>query len=201
MPSLASELERLATPVNSVYLQNSFVTERGEQYLLSRVRSQSVTKWKTLSGRRLQTWGGQPHDKGMILEPIPDFLQEQLDRLEGACADFVKVPMNHVLVNEYAPGQGIMAHQDGPLYHPCVAIISLGAPTVFRFTPHVSTAATTATEEGENLANCEAREFAVWLPPRSLLLFREDVYERYLHGKALRRLVRQARAPSINSTS
>ena len=89
----SSTMERLATPVDSVYLQKNFVTEREEAYLLSRVRSQSATKWKTLSGRRLQNWGGQPHDKGMILEPIPDFLQAQLDRIEGACAEFVKLPM------------------------------------------------------------------------------------------------------------
>lgn len=30
---------------------------------------------------------------------------------------------NHVLVNAYQPGQGIMPHEDGPLYHPAVAIL------------------------------------------------------------------------------
>lgn len=37
---------------------------------------------------------------------------------------------NHVLVNEYHPGEGIMAHEDGPAYHPMVATVSLGAPIV-----------------------------------------------------------------------
>ena len=41
---------------------------------------------------------------------------------------------NHVLVNAYLPGQGIMPHQDGPLYYPGVCIISLGCPSVVRFT-------------------------------------------------------------------
>ena len=40
---------------------------------------------------------------------------------------------NHVLANVYQPGQGIMAHQDGPLYFPCTCIISLGEPAVMRF--------------------------------------------------------------------
>ena len=31
-------------------------------------------------------------------------------------------PPNHVLLNEYQPGQGIDAHRDGPLYAPRVAI-------------------------------------------------------------------------------
>jgi alkylated DNA repair protein alkB family protein 6 len=35
---------------------------------------------------------------------------------------------NHVLINEYLPGQGIMAHKDGPAYYPVVCTVSLGAP-------------------------------------------------------------------------
>lgn len=31
------------------------------------------------------------------------------------------------------PGEGIMPHEDGPLYHPAVAILSLGHPAVVRF--------------------------------------------------------------------
>ena len=41
---------------------------------------------------------------------------------------------NHVLLNAYMPGQGIMAHQDGPLYHPGACIVSLSSPTVLHFT-------------------------------------------------------------------
>ena len=39
---------------------------------------------------------------------------------------------NHVLVNEYLPGQGIMPHTDGPLFHPTIA-------TVLRFYSPVQT--------------------------------------------------------------
>ena len=37
---------------------------------------------------------------------------------------------NHVLINEYEPGQGIMPHEDGAAYHPVVATVSLGGPIV-----------------------------------------------------------------------
>ena len=70
---------------------------------------------------------------------------------------------NHVLVNEYTPGQGIMVnvlmkivcnwmlldhlllpwpqpHQDGPLYHPIVTTISLGSHTLLDFYKSVSEA-------------------------------------------------------------
>lgn len=59
---------------------------------------------------------------------------------------------NHVLINEYAPGQGIMVshkyaalgvcymlcvhaqpHEDGPLYHPIVTTVSLGSHTLLDF--------------------------------------------------------------------
>jgi alkylated DNA repair protein alkB family protein 6 len=38
---------------------------------------------------------------------------------------------NHVLINEYEPGQGIMPHEDGAAYWPVVATISLGSAIVF----------------------------------------------------------------------
>eukprot|EP00049_Salpingoeca_infusionum_P021707 m.4244 g.4244 ORF g.4244 m.4244 type:complete len:338 (-) comp4441_c0_seq1:187-1200(-) len=40
---------------------------------------------------------------------------------------------NHVLINEYLPGQGIMPHEDGPIYYPTIATISLGSHTVLNF--------------------------------------------------------------------
>ena len=36
---------------------------------------------------------------------------------------------NHVLVNEYLPGQGIMPHTDGPAFFPMVSTVSLGSHT------------------------------------------------------------------------
>ena len=35
------------------------------------VNSAPKPKWKQLSNRRLQNWGGQPHPKGMIAEKLP----------------------------------------------------------------------------------------------------------------------------------
>ena len=34
---------------------------------------------------------------------------------------------NHVLINEYLPGQGIMAHVDGPSFSPTITTLNLGA--------------------------------------------------------------------------
>ena len=67
-----------------------------------------------------------------------------------------------------------MPHQDGPLYHPAVAIVSLGADAVMQFTPHARLL------EGGGKAPC----VRVFLPRRSLLLFAEEAYTDYLHGIA-----------------
>ncbi len=71
-----------------------------------------------------------------------------------------------MLVNRYAPGDGIMSHTDGPAYTPYVAIVSLGSSTVFDF------------------ANCTdgTHELSVVLPARSLLLFEGRAYHEWLHG-------------------
>ena len=37
---------------------------------------------------------------------------------------------NHVLINEYPPGQGIMPHEDGAAYAPVVATVTLGSHCV-----------------------------------------------------------------------
>ena len=45
-------------------------------------------------------------------------------------------PPNHVLVNEYQPGQGIMPHTDGPAYDSATATISLGgSDVIFKLWP------------------------------------------------------------------
>ena len=40
---------------------------------------------------------------------------------------------NHVLLNEYLAGQGIMPHLDGPMFHPTISTISLGSTAVIKF--------------------------------------------------------------------
>ena len=40
---------------------------------------------------------------------------------------------NHVLLNEYLAGQGIMPHLDGPMFPPTISTISLGSSDVIKF--------------------------------------------------------------------
>ena len=51
--------------------------------------------------------GGNPHPKGTVLEPLPPWLEAYAARL-GDLGIFGGARPNHVLINEYRPGEGIM---------------------------------------------------------------------------------------------
>ena len=91
-------------------------------------------QWVELRGRRLLQFGGQPLPGGMRdAAPLPPFLAAIAARLVAAGVFPAAFPPNHVLVNDYACGEGILAHSDGPRYHPVVATLSLLDASVMRF--------------------------------------------------------------------
>ena len=62
-----------------------------------------------VSGRRLQNFGGAVHEKwgGLIQAPLPGWMQSLLDTVQQRTAVFDPAA-NHVLLNAYSPGEGIM---------------------------------------------------------------------------------------------
>ncbi|KAM8774627.1 alpha-ketoglutarate-dependent dioxygenase alkB homolog 6 isoform 2-T3 [Rhynchonycteris naso] len=73
----------------------------------SQVFNAPKPKWTQLSGRKLQNWGGLPHPRGMVPERLPLWLQRYVDKVSDLSL-FGGLPANHVLVNQYLPGEGIM---------------------------------------------------------------------------------------------
>ena len=102
----------------------------------------------------------------MVLEKLPPWLQSHCTSLQdlGLFSDPTR-SINHVLINEYQPGQGILAHVDGPLFTPLITPLNLGSSCLLRFS-------TRDPEEGE---------FALFLEEGSLLVQTGEVYERWLH--------------------
>jgi len=49
-----------------------------------------------------------PHAKGLIAEPLPGWLRELGQRIQNELQLWVDSVPNHVLVNEYRPGEGIL---------------------------------------------------------------------------------------------
>ncbi|XP_056292072.1 alpha-ketoglutarate-dependent dioxygenase alkB homolog 6 [Pseudoliparis swirei] len=160
----------------TVYYIPDFISEDEESYLQQQVYNSPRTKWTQLSGRRLQNWGGLPHPRGMLAEKMPDWLRTYCEKISSLGA-FGGKTANHVLVNEYKEGEGIMPHEDGPLYHPTVTTVSLGSHTLLDFyTPvDIREGAAPQTEENRFVLSLLVR-------PRSLLILQEEMYRRLLHG-------------------
>ncbi|CAK7323456.1 unnamed protein product [Dovyalis caffra] len=117
-----------------IYVPN-FITQTEESHLLQKIYEAPLSKWKSLKNRKLQNWGGVVHEKGLLPQDLPPWLTKITQRISEESGLFPSA-INHVLINEYLPDQGIMPHQDGPAYFPVVAILSLGSPVVMDFTPH-----------------------------------------------------------------
>ncbi|XP_032666244.1 alpha-ketoglutarate-dependent dioxygenase alkB homolog 6 [Odontomachus brunneus] len=162
-------------PDTACYIPN-FITEEEERQIIQCVNSVPLPKWTQLRHRRLQNWGGVPHPKGMIAEEIPSWLQKYMNKVTALSAFESGVLPNHVLINEYLPGQGIMAHSDGPLFYPVVTTISCGSHTFLDFYKQLDT-----TEQQQTRL-----EFSLLLEPRSLLVLQKDLYHGYLHSIAER---------------
>ncbi|CAM8910280.1 unnamed protein product [Rhodiola kirilowii] len=177
----------------TLYYIPDFVTADEQTLLLNNINQAPLAKWKTLKNRRLQNWGGVVHEKGLLSQNLPPWLSNLTRRISERTGLFPSA-INHVLINEYLPDQGIMPHQDGPAYFPVVAILSLGSPAVMDFTPHSKLTLSDTSKDPNQDCCSEASEmeackwvdnhhpFSVLLMPHSLLIFKDEAYSDYLHG-------------------
>ncbi|CAH9072121.1 unnamed protein product [Cuscuta europaea] len=179
-----------------IYIPN-FIADIEEEQLVKNIYGAPVSKWKSLKNRRLQNWGGVVHEKGLIAQDLPSWLTRITQRIQEESGLFPSA-INHVLINEYLPNQGIMPHQDGPAYYPVVAILSLRSPVLMDFDPHPNLkrnieSSTNSVDnkicEGETTEiNVSKRSeddrcsFSILLMPRSLLIFKDKAYSEYLHS-------------------
>uniref|UniRef100_A0A1B6DL64 Fe2OG dioxygenase domain-containing protein n=1 Tax=Clastoptera arizonana TaxID=38151 RepID=A0A1B6DL64_9HEMI len=161
----------LKAPPTIYYIPN-FITEDEEQLIIDKVNSAPIPKWTQLSNRRLQNWGGIPHKKGMIAEDIPMWLQTYIDKVIHLGIYDLDSKPNHVLVNEYLPGQGIMSHFDGPLFYPTVTTISCGSHTLLELFKPV--------EKESCIEHSET--MSLLLERRSLLVLQNTMYDRFQHS-------------------
>ncbi|XP_034879696.1 alpha-ketoglutarate-dependent dioxygenase alkB homolog 6 isoform X18 [Mirounga angustirostris] len=114
VPALEPFRVEQAPPI--IYYVPDFISKEEEEYLLRQVFNAPKPKWTQLSGRKLQNWGGLPHPRGMVPERLPLWLQRYVDKVSDLSL-FGGLPANHVLVNQYLPGEGIMHHQPGLPHH------------------------------------------------------------------------------------
>ncbi|KAF8192823.1 hypothetical protein K438DRAFT_1829726 [Mycena galopus ATCC 62051] len=166
------------------YLPN-FLTEEEEEYLIRKIKEYPQQRWKQLANRRLQLWGGELTSKNVLVaQPMPPFVQtypDIIDRLK----DIVFTPAgsphgkpNHIIMNEYLPGQGIMPHEDGPAYFPTVATISLGSHCMFHYYQYKEDA-----EGGTGGRSIDTTPIlTILLEPRSVVISEHALYSSHLHA-------------------
>ncbi|KAF8624064.1 hypothetical protein AX15_006076 [Amanita polypyramis BW_CC] len=171
------------------YIPN-FVSLDEEEYLIRKIKETPHQKWKQLGNRRLQVWGGEILQNGVLFgQSLPPFLKifpNIISRLKVTDV-FESSPHkepNHVILNEYLPGQGIMPHEDGPIYHPVVATISLGSHTVFHYYQYAEESGSTGNEGsyGRGRTVKPSPVMSVLLERRSLIITTDEMYSSRLHG-------------------
>ncbi|KAK9237792.1 hypothetical protein V1525DRAFT_343023 [Lipomyces kononenkoae] len=168
------ESYRLVGLPDRAYYIPDYISEEQEQLLCQKINSVPSARWTVLSHRRLQTWPTQLLN-GSILptsDAIPNWLADPIIPRTIDLGIWSASPhgcANHCLINEYEPGQGIMPHEDGDVYYPMVATVSLGDGIVLDIY-----------EKSE--AGPRNAVYRIYQEPRSLLVTTDEMYTKYLHG-------------------
>lgn len=138
-----------------------YITPDLESSLLNNALASTI--FIPLRGRNVQMYGGIVSASGLS-EPsaLPQWLEIFAKRLFDE--HIFPLKPNHVLVNEYLPGDGIMPHTDGPAYYPIVSTLSLGSASLLHFW------------------NQRVPDFCLNLPQRSLVIFIGELYYERLHS-------------------
>ncbi|GAB7322413.1 hypothetical protein MBLNU13_g03363t1 [Cladosporium sp. NU13] len=166
-------------PPKMFYIPN-FITEDEEQRILDKI---PANRWISLTHRRLQSIPAQLTANNTLLasSKMPPWLTNPVVDRISELGIFEDAPhgINHCLINEYLPGQGIMPHEDGDAYYPVVATVSLGGSLVLDVTEKRKVDADVTIEGSKEL-----KRWRILQEPRSLLLTTGSAYTDTLHGIA-----------------
>ncbi|CAK1354680.1 unnamed protein product [Cercospora beticola] len=179
------ESARITGVPPSMYYIPNFITPEEEVYILSQIPS---NRWITLTHRRLQTLPARLTATNTLVTNtcLPTWLKDPVvDRIHNLGELFEGAPhgINHCLINEYLPGQGIMPHEDGPAYWPVVATVSLGGSLVLDVKAKSGKGEETGTGDADG-ANEGVQSWRIFQEPRSLLVTTGEAYMETLHGIA-----------------
>lgn len=168
-------------PPGFYYIPN-FLTPTEETSLLHKLPAH---RWTHLTHRRLQAHPSTLTASNTLLAaPLPVYLTSPIVARFQDLGVFDGTPHrqpNHVLVNEYRPGEGIMPHEDGEAYAPVVATVSLGAALCLDIYPKTRDA---ESSKNNNMVAQYALPTRILQERRSLLVTMGDAYTEVRHGIA-----------------
>jgi alkylated DNA repair protein alkB homolog 6 len=176
-PSLDRDRHRVSQRLNTVYYIPTFLKDTDHLLHWLKLLPENVINQDISAEGHWTTMRYGKRKVAIFREnPLPTPLQQLAYILvEKGIFPFSKSP-NHILINHYQAGQGILPHTDGPAYWPQTATLSLGPSSVLlKFTPRLST-----NEIGKK--SVETREELVLEGSGSLVIFADDAYTHYTHG-------------------
>jgi alkylated DNA repair dioxygenase AlkB len=113
---------------------------------------------------------------------LPLILQRLSNTLVAIGAFSSTRPPNHVLINEYQPGEGIIPHTDGPAYENRTATISMGgSDVIFKFWPRKQHNDAEALQAKSSLQQVVPSLEVILHGHGSLILFTDDAYLNHCH--------------------
>ncbi|KAJ4374636.1 hypothetical protein N0V86_007509 [Didymella sp. IMI 355093] len=167
-------------PPDFYYIPN-FISGEEEASILHKIPAQ---RWITLSHRRLQAHPSTlTKNNTLLAAPLPAYLTSPVvSRFKdlGIFDHTLHQQPNHVLINEYKPGEGIMPHEDGKAYASVVATVSLGGAVCLSLTPKPISEESGVREKVEE--GTWKVPIRILQEPRSLLITTGGAYESLLHG-------------------
>ncbi|EOO02814.1 putative alkbh6 protein [Phaeoacremonium minimum UCRPA7] len=184
LPSSLEQVRITSLPPDAYYISD-FISEEEERMIQEKIITAPKPRWTQLTHRRLQTWPSALVQNTLLESPLPQWLDEPVvSRLLSVPLSTDKPTINmfssspharpnHVLINEYPPGIGIMPHKDGSAYHPVVCTVSLGASLCLNIY-----------KSNEDGALDPKPAYRILQEPRSLLITTQELYNDYLHGIA-----------------
>ena len=131
--------------------------------------------------RRVALFDGRPRCTCTAETPLPTPLDNIAKALVDAGIFPPERPPNHVLVNDYGPTEGIMAHTDGPLYWDRTATISMGGDVVLKFRRRLVAEEIRGADDVEKQDQYPKLDLLL-SGKGSLVLFTGDAYTNHLHS-------------------
>lgn len=149
-------------PVDGLIILKDFITERGENTMLTYIYNKTWSKEDGLI-RRTQQYGWIYNYFGGPLEktrPLPAWIDPLISLFveDG----IIMTPPDQLTINEYTPGQGISWHSDSRLFGDTIISLSLRSACTFEF-------------ERYN------QVFPIYLTPRTLVIMTEDARYKWRH--------------------
>ncbi|KAF2837747.1 hypothetical protein M501DRAFT_1006317 [Patellaria atrata CBS 101060] len=179
----ALETFRIPSLLPSFYYIPAFLTTEEQSLITQKI---PPNRWTHLSHRRLQTHPSPLTATSTLLAaPLPSWLTTTASvasRFEelGVFNNSPHRAPNHVLINEYKPGEGIMPHEDGSAYAPVVATITLDAYGVLDIYSKGVARSENAREDKSPSSRIQITR--IFQEPGSLLVTIGSSYRDLLHG-------------------